>query len=105
MLRFLALLALAAALAGCGFPVTDLGSRALVVQGKYDWMTCDQIPVYLTMYRAKETELTETMSKSAQETSGQFINAAVYQPALTETRGHLRELEQARAAKNCPAPK
>ena len=104
MLRLFPAYVLAAALTGCG-AAADLGPRALVVQGKYDWMTCEQIPVYITMQRAKEIELTETMSKSAQETSGQFVNAAVHLPALTETRGHLRELEQARLAKKCEAPK
>lgn len=104
MLRLLVLSALLAALAGCG-SVSEIGGRTLVVQGRYDWMPCEQILPYIAMYRVKETDLVETMNKSAQDTSGHIINAAVHLPTLTETRGHLRELEQARVAKKCEPPK
>ena len=103
MLRLLLLCVTAAILAGCG-SASEIGGRALVVQGKYDWMTCEQsLPQYLH-YRMRTADLTDAMRTSAQEASGHFVNAAVHAPALTEARGHLRELEAVRTQKKCENP-
>ena len=104
MRRLAALLFLLATAAACG-PVSDIGGRALVVQGKYDWMTCEQVLVHIAAYRLQERQLVDTMNKSALEASGHLVNATVHLPTLTEVRGHLRELEKTGAQKKCAAPK
>lgn len=104
MRRLAAFPFLIATVAACS-PVAEIGSRALVVQGKYEWMTCEQSAHPLTTYRDQERQLLQAINASAQEASGYLVNATVHWPTLTEVRGHIRELEQARAQKKCEPPK
>lgn len=90
-------------LAGCGGE-SYLGSRALAVQGKHSWQTCQQLSVLREAQTKKINDLRLVMDKGARDAGGGLVNITVHQPTLVGLEAERRLVEDTMAGKNCGAP-
>ena len=77
-------------------------SRLMVKPGKYSVYSCEQIAMTGSSYARREQELQALIDKAAQGPGGELAIAIGYRNEFLSTQGHLRELEAAASAKNCP---
>jgi hypothetical protein len=95
---------LAASLAGCAAETT-YGARALSVQGKFDWKTCEELTVMRTNLSDRINTLSELQRRAEREAGGSVIGSLAYGPTLAEARADRRIVDEAIGEKNCPPPK
>ena len=91
----------AGAVAGCSGD-SYLGARTVVVQGKFDHLTCEQIDGQAKATQTRIDQLSGLINKAGQESSGTVLGPVVYGPTLVEAQGNLRIYRETQRAKNCP---
>lgn len=94
-------LLLAILLAGCGAD-SHLGARALAVQGKHEWQSCDQLSGLRSSLSKRIDETTETMDKASRDAGGGLVNATVHWPTLAGLQAERRLVDETMAEKGCP---
>ena len=94
-------LALATALAGCAGVGDDTGASLLTVSGKYREYTCSDIATSMKTARAREEELAQLMTRSAQGAGGEFVNTIAYRTEYLQARVNQKLLAEAAGNKNC----
>lgn len=96
----LAVLLLPLSITGCASE-SYLGARTVVVQGKFDHMTCVELAATHKTHSTRIEELTRFIDKAATEPGGGVIGTAVHGPTLAEARGNRRIVEETQAEKKC----
>jgi hypothetical protein len=102
--RFAVVIFAAAAVSGCGTD-SPYGARAFVVQGKFDWKTCEELTVMRTNLSDRINTLSELHRKAEREAGGSVIGSLAYGPTLAEARADRRIVDEAIGEKSCPPPK
>jgi hypothetical protein len=97
-----AVAAAAAILGGCAMDYQQLGSY-YVAPGKYEYYRCRDLGPEIAAWTEREQDLTRTMQRSSEESSGTFVNAIVYSPELAIARESLRAAREEAARKSCNA--
>ncbi|HEX2216361.1 MAG TPA: hypothetical protein VHG27_06670 [Xanthobacteraceae bacterium] len=95
----LALLAVLTACSGDSY----LGARTVVVQNRFDHLTCEQIDAGMKSTQTRIDELNGLIVQARREAGGNVIGAAVYGPTLAEAQGNMRIYRETFAKKNCAA--
>jgi hypothetical protein len=96
----LALLTLAAPLAGCAMSDDNL-SRALVAPGRYTLYTCPELYTEAKSISSRQHELEGLMAKAGTGVGGEVANSLTYRPDYLSNRGLLRDVHEEAATKNC----
>jgi hypothetical protein len=87
-------------LGGCAMDYQQLGSY-YVTPGKYEYYRCRDLGPEIATWSDRERDLTGVMQRSAQEASGNLVNAMVYSPELGIARENLRAAREEAQKKNC----
>lgn len=95
-------LALATLCAACGS--FDPG-YSIVMQDKFDFMTCKEIIGQRAGLINREKELTELVAKADSAPGGIVVSVAVYRSDLAAARTQLRVVNRAMQEKGCDAAK
>jgi hypothetical protein len=97
-----AILAVAAGLAGCGSVSERTWAGAFTSPGKYDIYTCSDIERQLTGVKARQIELEQLMGRASQGgAGGDFVNTIAYRGEYAQGNGELAELAKAKSDKQC----
>ncbi len=83
---------------GCSISLEDSIYGA---PGKFDLLDCPSLANRAKATAARETELTELMSRATETTSGPVVNALVYQDELNTVRAELEALRKTADDKRC----
>jgi hypothetical protein len=98
-LRVCALCLIAPALIGCAD--SYLGARAVVVQGKYDPNTCEQLAAFHKALSTKIEHFERLQKKADSDPAGFLVGGMAYGPTVAQARGDRRLVEETQAEKNC----
>jgi hypothetical protein len=101
--RFIAPLALCAALAGCSSTVGD-GVTFFADPGQYQYHNCEQLAAAANATQARYQELQRLIEKADQGIAGPLISTAVYRTEYRSTGEELVVIERTRRAKKCLTP-
>jgi hypothetical protein len=95
-----ALVIFSALLGGCA--ESSIGAYAYSVQGKFDYMNCEQLA---TQHKALTTSIDDLVAleqKAGRDPGGNIIGRMTYGPKLSQARADRHMLERTLSAKNCP---
>src|SRR5215475_12448626 len=87
----LAAVCLAVLTSGCSIALDD---SIYAAPGKFDFLDCPSIAERAKKATAREAELTQLMTRAAEATGGQVVNAVVYQDELSSVRAELVALHK-----------
>jgi len=98
-MRFaIAAVCLALLAGGCSIALDD---SIYAGPGKFDFLDCQSITNRAKAASARETQLTELMSRSRESGGGPVVNALVYQDELNTVRAELQALHKTADDKRC----
>ena len=83
---------------GCSVALDD---GIYAAPGKFDFLDCPSIANRAKTASARETELTELMSRSREGAGGPVVNALVYQEELNTVRAEIEGLRKTADDKRC----
>ena len=89
---------LAVLTSGCSIALDD---SIYAASGKFDFLDCPSIAERAKKASAREAELTQLMTRAAEATGGQVVNAVVYQDELNSVRAELVALHKTADDKHC----
>jgi hypothetical protein len=97
--RACAPLLIAALLSGCAD--SYLGARTVVVPGKFNHYSCEQLAASHKTFSAKVQDLERLQRKAEGDTAGFIVSGMTYGPTLAQARADRRIVEETQAEKSC----
>ena len=101
MLRWAAAVLLMSVCEGCAGNSVEY---SVVLQDKYDYMTCPELIKVQGALATREKELTDQVSKAEASVGGVVVGMMAYRTDLLQTREHLRIAAKAARNKGCTSP-
>jgi hypothetical protein len=86
---------------GCSMMLDDNSAVYSTQPGKYEFLDCPTLAQRTKGIAARETELTQLMSRASAGTGGTAIGALVYRDELMMVRADLRAMQKAADEKRC----
>ena len=83
---------------GCSIALDD---TIYAAPGKFDFLDCPSITNRAKAASARETQLTELMSRAREGAGGPVVNVLVYQDELSTVRAELEALRKTADDKRC----
>jgi hypothetical protein len=83
---------------GCSIALDD---SIYAAPGKFDFLDCPGLANRAKAASARETQLTELMSRARESPSGPVVNALVYQDELNTVRAEIQALRKTADDKRC----
>ena len=94
----IAAVCLALLTSGCSIALDD---SIYAAPGKFDFLDCPGIANRAKVASARETQLTELMSRARESAGGPVVNALVYQDELNSVRAEIQALRKTADDKRC----